>query len=472
MHTVTRLFPSHVAFTAAALALGACSICQAQTTTPEVNGTTSAGKATPAAAPEKQGGRSIEIPSKKRKSIATSKFPYTLEYWTGDPKLGWKSVTLKEPGNYGFQFTKGRYVVTAGTPSDPPAEGEPPAKPKISLANRGAHPVTIHLPDKKSSSSGTKSNTIGGALVKKKTGRTTPSGGAGSTGDGSVVTLFPSGPGMSLASRQATAAANAAASANQQAQEVVTNLDSQLKDGTIAALQTQNAMKAAQLTSAGLPPGPAHDAAKAQAEKLQADLATQVAALRVQRAALDSAKLAATAAKQAQIAAAFKAAGLVPKGGGIGAAGGTPALAKLIASSDSARKRHDVAKGRAERADLLAKDAKIDELKAQGELAQAKHEASTADKQLAAAVKDLMLKNGKPGEAAAKALVDKLKLAQDASKKKLDAVTKKAADAGKKVADTRDAAGQAKLAADKARNALQAECAKLMVFALRNLRVG
>ena len=78
-------------------------------------------------------GKNVEVAPKKGLSVTTSKFPYTVTYWSGKGATGWKTLAITKAGTYGFQYTDGEFFLQPVTATAS----------KISLSNPGTHDATI-----------------------------------------------------------------------------------------------------------------------------------------------------------------------------------------------------------------------------------------------------------------------------------------------------------------------------------------
>ena len=52
------------------------------------------------------------IKPRKASILTPRKFPVTFEYWSGNLKIGWQKQTVAKAGVYGFNFKRGRWVLT------------------------------------------------------------------------------------------------------------------------------------------------------------------------------------------------------------------------------------------------------------------------------------------------------------------------------------------------------------------------
>ena len=53
-----------------------------------------------------------EIKPKKASILSPKKYPVTIEFWSGNTKVGWRKETVTKAGIYGFNFKRGSWTLT------------------------------------------------------------------------------------------------------------------------------------------------------------------------------------------------------------------------------------------------------------------------------------------------------------------------------------------------------------------------
>ena len=53
-----------------------------------------------------------EVKPKKASVLTPKKYPFTIEFWSGNTKAGWRKQTVTKAGIYGFNFKRGNWSLT------------------------------------------------------------------------------------------------------------------------------------------------------------------------------------------------------------------------------------------------------------------------------------------------------------------------------------------------------------------------
>ncbi len=349
---------------------------------------------TQAATVRSAAGKNIELAPNKSLSISATKYPYNLTYWSGKPSVGWKTVSIAQPGQYGMTFQGGEFSLAQRQPN-PAARAVAGKNGRAAgggAGRAGANPVAVNA--------GVANPAVAnpGAANGGAANRAPANGGGGNrvanrTGGGNRGGRGPAG-GGGQAGNGAGNAGNGGAVAGG-----VGNGADPLAGGPIAMIPVDN-------------------------QALRMLLLGRV----------------------------------------------RPNRTNLLAAADDIKKLHENAVKEAAGADKTVQDEKLKQGVLETQLVKDNKALDDAAKKVAAAQNDLKAKKGKPGEAAAKAALAAAEKAQNDAKAKVAATNNAIAAAKTKVADSQKKANLAKAKANDALANRNAVCDKMVAFLLAQLR--
>lgn len=421
-------------------------------------------------------GKNVVIAPKSAANISVSKLPYTVTYWSGNPAVSWKTLSITRSGQYNFQYTGNQFALTSS---------------RISISNPGTQAATVRsaagknielAPNKSLSISATKypyklTYWSGKASVGWKTASIAQPGQYGMTFQGGE---------FSLAQRQPNPAARAVAGKNGRAagaNPVAVNAG--VANPGVANGGTANPAVA----NPAVANGGAANRAPANGGGGNRAVANRTAG------GNRGGRGPAGGGGQAGNGAGNAGNGGAVAGGGVGngadpLAGGPIAMipvdnqalrmlllgrvrpnrTNLLAAADDIKKLHENAVKEAAAADKAVQDEKLKQGVLETQLVKDNKALDDAAKKVAAAQNDLKAKKGKPGEAAAKAALAAAEKAQNDAKAKVAATNNAIAAAKTKVADSQKKANLAKAKANDALANRNAVCDKMVAFLLAQLR--
>lgn len=332
-------------------------------------------------------GKNIDLAPNKSLSISATKYPYSLTYWSGKPSVGWKTVSIAQPGQYGMTFQGGEFVLAQRQPV-PAARGVAVKNGRAEggAGRAGANPVAVNAgvanrgPVKGAVANRGPANGGGNQAVANRTGGGNRGGrGAGGGQAGGADGVGAGGAGV------AAGGGNGA--------------DPLLAGGQLAWIPLEN-------------------------QALRMLLLGRV----------------------------------------------RPSRNNLLAAADDIKKLHENAVKEAAAADKAVQDEKLKQGVLETQLVKDNKALDDAAKKVTAAQNDLKAKKGKPGEAAAKTALAAAEKAQNDAKAKAAATNNAIAAAKTKVADSQKKANLAKAKANDALANRNAVCDKMVAFLLAQLR--